>query len=85
MQRDGQWKNMRREKFGAAISGWEMIYGKRMIGGTDLGKPTPRGIIWKVAVSTMRKWKCLLAKDCEQYSTRRFFQINNLIHNSFIL
>jgi hypothetical protein len=58
-------ENLRREKFGAVISGSEMKYGKRTIGGTYFWKLNPRGIIWKVAVSTMRKWKYLLAKDCE--------------------
>lgn len=68
MQWEGQWK-VWAEKIlvlGVRVS---LIYRKRTIGGTDLGKLTRRGITWKVADSTMRKGKCLLAKDCEHYSS----------------
>ena len=60
-------ENLTGEKFGTVIRVGKGSYGLRTIGGTDFGKATRSDITCKVTVSTIRKWKCLLAKDCEHY------------------
>jgi hypothetical protein len=69
VQWEGQWKFWPEKNLVLRFRVSVMICGKRTDGGIDFGKLARSGITWNFADSTVREWKCLLAKECEHYSS----------------